>query len=190
MKKDDVKAIKEKALKGQQADAVVIKESELARIKESTKIIGKLQEEEEKKRLAGEKQKEREAAEELKKKIKTFDQTRPEKMAAVYKNGSKQKNETLLTKAEKAMNEEIDEVKNMNKMVLYAKCATVRERQLEEMKELERLKKEEDERMDKMMEIERLKALQFHEEREIIHKQAQKQGKIFRVYIFRCFGYC
>jgi len=179
MHKEDVKAIKERTLKGQQADAVVIKASELARIKESTKVIGKQQEAEEKKRLEAEREKEREAAETLKKKIKTFDQTRTKKLpATIYQKESKEKNETLLTKAEKAMDEELDDVKHMNKMVHYAKCATVRDKQLEEAKELEQLKKEEDARMDIMMEVERLKALKFHEEREVTHKVAQKQGAL------------
>jgi hypothetical protein len=179
LSKDDVKAIKEKAVKGQQADAVVIKASELARIKDSTKVIGKQQEMDEKKRLAEEREREREAATTLRDKIKAFDQTRTKKLPpTVYQKEAKEKNETLLTKAEKAMDEELDDVKHMNKMVLYAKCATVRDRQLTEMRELEKAKKDEDMKVDLMMEVERLKALQFHEEREHVHRQAQHQGAL------------
>jgi hypothetical protein len=156
----------------------VLKASELERIKESTKMIGKQQEAEERKRLEAEKEKEREAAEAMKKKIKAFDQTRTKKLpSTIYQKEAKEKNETLLTKAEKAMDEELDDVKLMNKMLHYAKCATVRDRQLEEMKELEKLKKEDDLRMDMMMEVERLKTLQFHEKREVERQVAQKQGK-------------
>ena len=175
--KDGIKTIKERTIKGQQADAVVIKASELARIKESTKVIGKQQEMDEKKRLAEEKGREREAATTLRDKIKAFDQTRTKKLpATVYQKEAKEKNETLLTKAEKAMDEELDDVKHMNKMVHYAKCATVRDRQLAEMRELEKAKKDEDLKVDLMMEVERLKALQFHEEREKVHSDAQRQG--------------
>lgn len=179
MGKDDIKAIKQKVVKGQQADAVVLKASELARIKESTKVIGKQQEADEKKRLEAEREKEREAAETLKKKIKTFDQTRTKKLPmTVYQKDAKEKNETLLTKAELAMDQELDDVKQMNKMVHYAKCATIRDKQLEESKELEKLKREDDQRMDIMMEIERLKALQFHEEKEKSHKDSQREGAL------------
>lgn len=179
LSKDDVKAIKDRAVKGQQADAVVIKASELARIKDSTKVIGKQQEQDEKKRLAAEREREREAATTLRDKIKAFDQTRTKKLPpTMYQKEAKEKNETLLTKAEKAMDEELDDVKHMNKMVHYAKCATVRDRQLAEMRELEKAKKDEDLKVDLMMEVERLKALQFHEDREKVHHEAQRQGAL------------
>ena len=168
-------------MKGKQADAVVLKASELERIKESTKVVGKQQEAEEKKRTEAEKEKLREAAETMKQKIKAFDQTRTKKLpATIYQKETREKNETLLTKAEKAMDEELDDVKLMNKMLHYAKCATVRDRQKEESKDLEKLKKEDDARMDIMMEIERLKTLQFHEKREVERAQAQKQGIYIR----------
>jgi len=161
-------------LKGKQADAILINEKELKRIKDSTKMVGKEQEAEEKKRLAEEKQRERDAAELLKTKIKTLDQTRTKKIpiTTYHRDGV----ETTQGKAQKAMEENLDAVKNMNTMANFAKCATIRQRQLEEAKELERLKKEDDQRMDMMMELERLKALQFHEEREQIKKQNQLQG--------------
>ncbi len=115
----------------------------------------------------------------MKQKIKAFDQTRTKKLpATIYQKDEKEKNETLLTKAQKAMDEELDDVKHMNKMVHYAKCATIRDKQLEEAKELEKLKKEDDQRMDIMMEIERLKALKFHEEREKVRQETQRQGAL------------
>ena len=188
--KEEAKAVKQKMIKGQQADAIVIKASELDRIKESTKIIGKQQEMEEKKRLEAERQKEREAAEVLKQKIKTLDQTREKKMpSTVYQKDEREKNETLLTKAQKAIDEELDDVKHMNKMVHYAKCATIRDKQLEEAKELEMLKKEDDQRMDIMMEIERLKALKYHDEREKARRDSQRQGKYMADTCNRCTGH-
>lgn len=174
LSKDEVRRIKENMLKGKQADAILINEKELQRIKDSTKIIGKQQEAEEKKRLAEEKQRERDAAELLKTKIKTFDQTRGKKvpLATLHKDTG----DTMLTKAQRAMEENLDAVKNMNTMANFAKCAAIREHQLAEAKELERLKKEDDERLAMMMELERLRALQFHEEKEKIKKENQLQG--------------
>ena len=50
-------------------------------------------------------------------------------------------------------NQHIDEVKEMNKMVAYAKAATIRERQLEEKKYEWEMYKQQEKRKDKIMEI-------------------------------------
>jgi hypothetical protein len=57
------------------------------------------------------------------------------------------------------LDEEHDDVKHMNQMVLYSKVVTIRDKQLEENKQLEREWVEEQKRLDIMMEIERLKGL-------------------------------
>ena len=67
--------------------------------------------------------------------------------------------------------EQIDEVKEMNKMVAYAKAATIRERQLEEkQREWENYKVQE-KKKDKIMEIERLKKIRELEEIEAKKKE-------------------
>ena len=48
----------------------------------------------------------------------------------------------------------------MNQMVMYSKIVTVRDKQLEESKQLEAEWVKEQKRLDLMMEIERLKSLQ------------------------------
>ena len=90
----------------------------------------------------------------------------------------KEKNETLLTKAQQMLDEEHDDVKHMNQMMLYSKVVTIRDKQKEEQKRLEEEWIEEQKRMDIMMEIERLKSLKMQEEREVQRKQAQKQGSL------------
>jgi len=47
---------------------------------------------------------------------------------------SKQKEVGLLAKAQKQIDEEHDDVKHMNQMVLYSKVVTIRDKQLEENK--------------------------------------------------------
>lgn len=71
-----------------------------------------------------------------------------------------QKVETLLTKAMDMLDEDDDDVKGMNQLVLQAKVINIRNKQLEENKQLEKDWIEEQKRYDLMMEIERLKALQ------------------------------
>jgi hypothetical protein len=58
------------------------------------------------------------------------------------------------------MDEEQDDVKHMNQMVLYSKVVTIRDKQLEENGRLEQEWVDEQKKLDLMMEIERLKALQ------------------------------
>ncbi len=55
--------------------------------------------------------------------------------------------------------EQLDDVKEMNQMVAYAKVATVRERQLEEKKRNWEEFKVQEKKKDKIMEIERLKKI-------------------------------
>lgn len=72
------------------------------------------------------------------------------------------------------MDNELDDVKQMNQMVLYSKVVTIRDKQLEENKKLEKEWIEEQKKLDLMMEIERLKVLQEEEEREVRKAQARK----------------
>ena len=74
------------------------------------------------------------------------------------------------------MDNDMDDVKQMNQMVLYSKVVTIRDKQLEENKRLESEWIEEQKKLDLMMEIERLKVLQEEEEREVRKAQARKQG--------------
>lgn len=76
------------------------------------------------------------------------------------------------------IDEDHDDVKHMNQMMLYSKVVTIRDKQKEEQKRLEEEWIEEQKRLDLMMEIERLKSLKMQEEREIQRKQAQKQGSL------------
>ena len=72
----------------------------------------------------------------------------------------------------------MDDVKHMNKMMMYAKCVTVRDQQLQEREVLHDHKKNEEKRKDLMMEIERLKQIKFYEELEKYKKEEQRSGKI------------
>ena len=49
----------------------------------------------------------------------------------------KNKAESLLSKAQKKMDEDLDDVKHMNQMVLYSKVVTIRDKQIKENKRLE-----------------------------------------------------
>lgn len=72
----------------------------------------------------------------------------------------------MLSKAQKKLDEDLDDVKHMNQMVLYSKVVTIRDKQIEENKKLETEWVDEQKKLDLMMEIERLKVLKIEEERE------------------------
>lgn len=83
-----------------------------------------------------------------------------------------------MAKAQRQLDEEIDAVKNMNQMQLYAKVVTIRDKQLEENKVLEQKWKDEQMKLDLMMEVERLKTLKAIEEREAEIKETIKKGAL------------
>ena len=89
----------------------------------------------------------------------------------------KNKAESLLSKAQKRMDEDLDDVKQMNGMMLYSKVVTIRDKQLEENKRLEAEWIEEQKKLDLMMEIERLKVLKEEEEREAKKVVQRLRGK-------------
>ena len=64
------------------------------------------------------------------------------------------------------MDEQDDEIKKLNEVILNAKCHAIRDTQLKEKDEIVRAMREEEERLDVMMEVDRVKALAEFEERE------------------------
>lgn len=89
---------------------------------------------------------------------------------------NQERTDNLLTRAQTLIDEEQDDVKKMNQMVLYSKVVTIRDKQLVESKKLEEEWVREQKKLDIMMEIERLKALSEAEVREHRRKEAQLVG--------------
>ena len=90
--------------------------------------------------------------------MQEFDKKKEKKILLTwYKKDDKKKTETLLTNAKQTINQQLDDVKQMNQMVEYCKCATIRYKQLEELMNMEEIKREEDKRLVIIMEIEGLK---------------------------------
>jgi len=91
------------------------------------------------------------------------------------KEGRAQKN-SVLEKAKQMLDEDMDDVKHMNQMMLYSKIVTIRDAQIQEKRSVQAEKEEEERQLDMMMEIERLKALQMYEEREKSRLEDQRRG--------------
>lgn len=72
--------------------------------------------------------------------------------------------------------EQLEDVKEMNKMVAYAKAVTIRDRQLNEKKDIWEDYKVQEKKKDLMMEVDRLKKIKQYEEEEEQKKQEIIRG--------------
>merc|ERR1711934_1221717 len=77
-----------------------------------------------------------------------------------------EKEKHQLSRADFLVDEQRDDVKKMNQYVKYAKCAAIRDAQLEEKKALQRQQEEEEMYLDHQMEEERQRAVELYEQRE------------------------
>merc|ERR1712113_1318495 len=91
------------------------------------------------------------------------------------KDGRAQKN-SVLERAKQKLDEDLDDVKHMNQMMLYSKIVTIRDAQIQEKRSVQAEKEEEERQLDMMMEIERLKALRMYEVREKERLESQRSG--------------
>jgi hypothetical protein len=102
-------------------------------MKASTKIQTKEQESQHRRLLEEQKDQQMAEAKARKQRMLEMDRERANKIPPTeYQQITKEKNETLLTKAQQMLDEEHDDVKHMNQMMLYSKVVTIRDRQKEE----------------------------------------------------------
>lgn len=81
-----------------------------------------------------------------------------------------------LTRAQKLLLEQKDEVKRMNQMILYSKCVTIRDAQIEEKRRMIQDNEKEERQQDLAMEIERVRALEQYEARERQREVERRRG--------------
>jgi hypothetical protein len=89
---------------------------------------------------------------------------------------AKDKSNYLLAKAQMQLEEQEDEIKHLNELMLYAKCVSIRDLQVAEKAYIQKEKKEEDARLDAMAELERVTELKKIEEKEKIRMSELKNG--------------
>ncbi|CAE7735955.1 CFAP45 [Symbiodinium sp. KB8] len=157
--------------------AVVIAASELNRLRENAKLLSKEEEIEQKKREE-EALAERQAKSIARKeKIRQMEEER--KRNAIQAETAKDARGAkggVLERAKQMLDEDMDDVKHMNQMMLYSKIVTIRDAQIQEKRMVQAEKEEEERHLDAMMEIERLKALKMYEVREQERMQSQRAG--------------
>ena len=74
------------------------------------------------------------------------------------------------------MEEEEDEIKKLNELILNAKCHAIRDAQLIEKVEIKKEQLEEEKRLDELMENDRIRTLQEYEEREVRKREERLKG--------------
>lgn len=84
----------------------------------------------------------------------------------------------IVKKAQMLLNEEEDDCKRMNSMVLYSKVVTIRDQQLVENKKIKQKHKDEETRLDLISEVQRLKALHAADIRNTKQEAAAREGAL------------
>ena len=112
----------------------------------------------------------------LKERIKSYDKAHPNQQPLLTFNPPK--NDETNSEMEKIRDKNDDCIREMTKLFQFAKTATIRDRQIEEQKQMSELYKHKESRLNTMMEIERLKEIQLQEQREISRKTQQREGAL------------
>lgn len=118
-----------------------------------------------------------EKSNELKLGMQALDRTRQknEKLNDLEQE-AKEKAEYLLEKAKEQREEQEDEIKHLNELMLNAKCHAIRDAQILEKHQVKDEYSEEEKRLDMMMELERQKALELQEEIENERRRERYDG--------------
>merc|ERR1712187_697618 len=163
--------------KAAKQDVVVINASELNRLRDNAKLLTKEEEQEQKRRQEEAYAERMQKSIARKEKIRQMEEERKKNAMLNDKSneGRAQKN-SVLERAKQMLDEDMDDVKHMNQMMLYSKIVTIRDAQIQEKRNVQAEKEEEERQLDAMMEIERLKALRMYEEREKERLTDQRRG--------------
>jgi len=130
------------------------------------------------KRRQEDKQKQQDASNEIKLHMQALDRQRQknEKLSDLEEE-AKQQGEYLLAKATEQQEEQEDEIKHLNELILNAKCHAIRDAQILEKGHIKEETTDEEKRLDAMMEVERQRALLLQEEIEDQRKIERYEGK-------------
>merc|ERR1719240_1292341 len=176
--KDTVQVRKKTSAKqGGNSDAVVIAATEMLRMRNNATMMTKQEEEEIKRSAQADAEARQAKAKERKERMLRLEEQRKKKeMLTEFDKEDRAQKNGVLEKAKQKLDEEMDDVKHMNQMMLYSKIVTIRDAQIQEKRYIQQEKEEEEQQLDMMMEIERLKALKMYEEREKKRVVDQRRG--------------
>lgn len=144
------------AAAARQPEVVTLTRGHLAKILEPSPILSADQVATIKKTRTVARDQERAVANQRKEMMRALEEKRKEKGPATETELLKKENDSATrSRADFLMDEQRDEVKRMNQMMLYAKCVAIRDAQVEEKKHMMLEEEDESRRMDLLMEIDR-----------------------------------
>ena len=158
-------------------DKVVLTSSDIRRMAGPSSVLSAEQVATLRKQAEADKEQVRAAANVRKAKMMKMEEERKKQLPKTESEILNQKKDQgTLSRADFLLQEEMDEVKRMNQMVLYSKCVTIRDAQIAEKMYMMKEEEEEERRHDLQYEIERIKGLQAYEEREVKRAADRKVG--------------
>uniref|UniRef100_A0A6U4MPD9 Cilia- and flagella-associated protein 45 n=1 Tax=Hemiselmis andersenii TaxID=464988 RepID=A0A6U4MPD9_HEMAN len=177
VKKDDLNTMLAKKPAHVETDSVVLTGGELSRLRNLATLVDRSELERQRQEQEQEKAAAQAKARERKEKMIAMEAQRKANLA---KSDLELEDETKmanqLENAERARDEQLDHVKHMNQMMLYAKCVTIRDAQLLEKQMIQKERADQEKAYDLMMEQERIKAIKLAEEREAVKAQERLRG--------------
>jgi hypothetical protein len=150
-----------------QTDSIVLTAAELERLQKLSTVVDRSDLQRQRDEADKQKMAAQSKARERKEKMIAMEAVRKAKLAkSDLELEDESKSEHIVNNAERARDEQLDDVKHMNQMMLYAKCVTIRDAQLLEKQMIQKEKTDQEKAYDYMLEQERLKSLAVMEERE------------------------
>ena len=177
MKKGDINALLTKKPAHVETDSIVLTGNDLNRLRNLATLVDKSEIEKQRLEHESEKAAAQKKARERKEKMLAMEAQRKANLAKSdleLEDDTKMAN--LLENAERARDEQLDDVKHMNQMMLYAKCVTIRDAQLLEKQMIQKERADQEKAYDLMMEQERIKAIKLAEDREAVKAQERLRG--------------
>ena len=150
-----------------ESDATVLRSYDIARIKNESIIL--TSEDIQQMRRDREEAKERDRAVAIERKTRMLMMEEEAKKKVPPTETEKLKmdaDNATLSKAQTMLDEESDDVKKMNQMMLYSKCVTIRDEQIKEKIRKSEYEEDENRNQDLLMEIDRIRALDQYAARE------------------------
>jgi len=160
-----------------ETDSIVITGNELSRLRKLATVVDRAEVERQRQEAEAQKAAQQAKARERKEKMIAMEAKRKANLAkSDLELEDEGKMSNLLENAERARDEQLDDVKHMNQMMLYAKCVTIRDAQLLEKQMIQKEKADHEKAIDMLMEQERQKALELTEERQRMKQEERLRG--------------
>ncbi|XP_019714760.1 cilia- and flagella-associated protein 45-like, partial [Hippocampus comes] len=152
--------------------SIILPLSDFERITARSNVLSKDEKKALKEAHMSRKEKEMQAAEEMKRQMLEADVYRQEKRAlSEVEMEAHERTQRLLERADALRMEQEEEIRELNKVILGAQCQATRDAQIQEKKQIQMEMLEEEKRLDAMMEAERRRFLDRVEQTDELRKQ-------------------